>query len=309
VARDGIYSVEVSLGNTALLEYKILPTGAYDGSQLGQTGTCDVSGGNGNTFGNIQVPAPDTSRPVRFYYDSRSLSDPSYAAPPNNRSGGDDLMQRSPAASCPRWLAVGDFQTAPFDRTVGAIELTLQQPGVLMGRLVAAKALSSGWRWKIAEDAAAGHARRYGPSGWAHEPCDTDNVTVGSAVSPGDIVYFTWYSAGGRLQTQVRRPGDDLPDGGVHGGLPLCPPPAAGDMSASGDMSSGPPSDDGGNGGGSNDGGGGDGGGRPLPGIHCNCQLGGPGHSGRAPTSLPGVAAAALAYLGVRARRRRSGSR
>jgi hypothetical protein len=200
---------------------------------------------------------------------------------------------------------VGDFQNAPFDRTVGVVELTLQRPGVLMGRLTAAKALPSGWQWKILEGAPAGTARRYGPSGWADEPCDTDNVSVASAVNPGDIVYFTWYSAGGRLQTTVYNPADDPPDGGVHGGLPLCPLPAGStDMGSAGDLGSGP------NDAGSppaGDGGGllGDGGSHALPGIHCNCELGG-GRRSQGGASIPQtLLAACLAAACLAARRRR----
>lgn len=288
-AGDGIYTVEVVLAPKPLLEYKLLPSGTFDGTQLGQSGTCDVTGSRGNTYGNIQVPEPDTSRPVRFFYDSRTLSDPSYASPPGNRSGGDDLMQRSPAASCPQWLAVGDFQNVPFDRAVGAVELTLQRPGVLAGRLTATRALASGWRWKIVEGRAAAGFRKYGPSGWADDPCDTDNVSVASPVRPGDIVYFTWYSASGRLRTAVVAPGEEA-DGGVYGGLPLCPPASPVDLGDAADLAAAAPAD------GSaapSDAAGidvGDGGpARPRPGIHCDCQLG-----GSAPAPLGSLAMAMM---------------
>ena len=305
-AGDGIYTVEVTLSNKPLLEYKLLPSGAFDGSQLGQSGTCDVQGMRTNTYGNIQVPEPDTSRPVRFFYDSRAIADPSYAAPPGNRSVGDDLMLRSPAARCPQWRVVGDFQGVPFDRTVGTVELTLQSPGVLVGRLTAVKALASGWRWRVVQGGAGlVGARQYGPSGWADDPCDADNVQVTSAVRPGDIVYFTWYSATGRLRTVVVAPGDD-PDGGVHGGLPLCPPvvdPAdlgeAADLAAPPVDGSGPPTD------GAQSGDAGPA--PPRPGIHCDCSIGRagqPGTRGAASTGLLAVGVSlAAAYL--RARRRR----
>lgn len=271
-AGDGIYTVEVMLSPKPVLEYKILPTGAFDGTQLGQSGSCDLSGTHNNTYGNIQIPDPDTSRPVRFFYDSRAIADSRYAAPPGNRSGGDDLMQRSPAASCPQWLAVGDFQNVPFDRAIGAVELTLQRPGVLVGRLTATKAAAAGWRWKVVQGGAAAGFRKYGPSGWADDPCDTDNVVVASPVRPGDIVYFTWYSAGGRLRTEVLAPGDDL-DGGIHGGLPLCPPPAnPADLGTTADLAVSTP--DGGAGPTDLSTAGDGGAARPLPGIHCNCELG-----------------------------------
>lgn len=304
VAGDGIYTVAVALSPTPLLEYKLLPSGAFDGTQLGQSGTCDLMGLPSNTFGNIQVPAPDTSRPVRFFYDSRVIADPTYSAPPANRSVGDDLMLRSPATVCPQWLAVGDFQGVPFDRTVGAVELLLQRPGVLVGRLTATKALASGWLWKVAQSGSAGQpARRYGPSGWASDPCNTDSAKVPSAVTPGDIVYFTWYSNVGRLQTVVVAPGADSADGGVHGGLPLCPPLDSPDLgatdlaAAAGDASTTGPGDAGGSPDPDS------GVARPRPGIHCDCQLGGPTPKGGAkmPAGL-GIGIVA-AYLSSRRRR------
>jgi hypothetical protein len=297
-AGDGIYTVQVTLSPTAQLEYKILPNGVFDGTLLGQTGTCDIAGGNTNTFSNILVPAPDTSRPVRFFYDSRTIGDPTYAAPVGNRSGGEDLMLRSPAARCPQWLAVGDFQSVPFDRTVGAVQLLLQRPGVLIGRLTATKMLASGWQWKVVQ--AGTPSRRYGPGGWADDPCDPDSVKVNSAVKPGDIVYFTWHSYYGRLQTVVLAPGADVADGGVMGGLTLCPTPAdPGDLGTGADLAATAPADGATT---SPDGDSGDGGGRPLPGIHCNCQLGGAG--GQLPPLGVGVSfVMAAAYLVAGARR------
>ena len=303
-AGDGIYTVEVTLSPKAQLEYKLLPSGTFDGTQLGQTGACDLQGMSTNTFSNILVPAPDTSRPVRFFYDSRVLADPTYATPPGNRSGGDDLMLRSPAARCPQWLAVGDFQNVAFDRTVGTVQLLLQRPGVLIGRLTATKALASGWKWKVAAADAAG-ARLYGPSGWANAPCDPDSATVASAVKPGDIVYFTWYGQVGRLQTVVVAAGTDTTDGGVMGGLPLCPPPLdPGDLGAATDLFAPLPPDGSSPDGSSLDAAGsvGDGGSRPLPGIHCSCQLG--GRAGSLPPGA-GVSLGLLAaYLVAVARRR-----
>jgi hypothetical protein len=302
LAGDGIYTVQVLLSPKPLLEYKLLPTGAFDGTQLSQTGTCDLSGLPTNTFANIQVPEPDTSRPVRFFYDSRTIADPTYAVPPANRSSGDELMLRSPASRCPRWLAIGEFQNVPFDRTIGAVELLLQRPGVLVGRLTATKALASGWRWKVAQSGAAGvPARRYGPSGWTSDPCDTDGAKVKSAVSPGDIVYFTWYSSVGRLQTVVLAPGADVEDGGVPGGLPLCPPPTEpADLGTASDLAL-PPGDASapGDAGGSPDGGVA----RPRPGIHCDCQLGqGAVASG---TALPGGLGIGMAVAYLASRRKR----
>ena len=305
-AGDGIYTAQVTLSPQAQLEYKILPSGAFDGSQLGQTGACDLQGMTSNTFGNILVPAADTSRPVRFFYDSRVIADPTYTAPPGNRSSGDDLMLRSPAARCPQWLAVGDFQNAPFDRSVGTVQLLLQRPGVLIGRLTAMKALAGGWHWKVAEATAAGTpARLYGPSGWAVSPCDTDSATVPSAVKPGDIVYFTWYSTVGRLQTVVVAAGADVADGGIPGGLPLCPTPAEpGDLGTTTDLA-GPATPDGATA--TPDAAGDAGSDRPLPGIHCNCQLGG---AASGPPLGAGVSfVTAAAYLVACARRRRAPTR
>ena len=299
-AGDGVYSVEVTLSKKPLLEYKLLPSGTFDGSQLGQRGTCDVQGTRTNTYANIQIPEPDTSRPVRFFYDSRAPADPTHAAPPGNRSVGDDLMLRSPAARCPQWLVVGDFQGVPFDRTIGTVELKLQSPGVLVGRLTAAKALAGGWRWRVVQGGAGlVGARQYGPSGWADEPCEADNVQVASAVRPGDIVYFTWSSATGRLRTVVVAPGDDTADGGVPGGLPLCPPPVgdppdlgdAADLAAPQVDGSGPLTD--------GDAQTGDAGSAlPRPGIHCDCRLGQAGQAGQ-PGQTGGAAGAGPAAVGL----------
>ncbi len=306
-AGDGIYTVEVMLSPKPVLEYKILPSGAFDGTQIGQSGTCDLAGTRNNTYGNIQIPDPDTSRPVRFFYDSRVIADSHYAAPPGNRSGGDDLMPRSPAASCPQWLAVGDFQNVPFDRAIGAVELTLQRPGVLVGRLTATKATAAGWRWKVVQGGTAAGFRKYGPSGWADDPCDADNVVVASPVRPGDIVYFTWYSAGGRLRTDVQAPDDDL-DGGIHGGLPLCPPPVnPADLGAVADLAVS--TADGGSGPTDLSAPGDADAARPLPGIHCNCELGrsvyrpGPRQPPERPLTLAAVIASVY-LIGLRRRAR-----
>ena len=85
-AGDGIYSVEISLDPTSVLEYKLLPQGTW-ALALGQQGTCDGSGNpTGNDTSNLRILRPDVSRPVRFYLDTRTLSDPGAVQPPGNRS-------------------------------------------------------------------------------------------------------------------------------------------------------------------------------------------------------------------------------
>jgi hypothetical protein len=306
-AGDGIYSVEVRLVAPVAspLEYKLLPSGTFDGTELGSyrgsagTDTCGLGGTGTNSFKNVQIPSPEDGRPVRFYYDSRALSDPSHARPPGDRSFGDDLMVRSPSTTCPAFVVVGDFQSVPFDRAVGAVALTQQRPGVLVGRWLATQALASGWKWQVQERAPLG--RRFGPGGWSYDPCTGDRVTVPSAVRVGDTVTFTFYASLGRLQTTVQAGGPS--DLGAPGG-PQCPPP--GDMAQGGGADlAGAPSD-----GSSGDaataaGDGGDGGaGRPLPGIHCDCRLAGRGAAAGSPQGGQGAIAAGLLGLLVAARAR-----
>lgn len=305
---DGVYTAEVRLvGPVASpLEYKLLPSGAFDGSEIGAwkgaagTDTCGLGGAGTNLFRNLQVPDPEPTRPVRFFYDTRALTDPSHARPPGDRSFGDDLWIRSPQSSCPSFLAVGDFQSVPFDRTVGAVALRPLRPGVLGGRWLATQALAAGWKWQV-QEAAGGAGRRFGPAGLSYEPCTGDRVTVPSAVRLGDTVSFTFYAAQGRLQTTVQ---SGPVDGGTSDGTPQCPPPLP-------DMATGPIRDDLGSGeprdlsGPGTDGGAGDlGPARPLPGIHCDYPSG----RSAAISSTTGPLAALGLLLAAQAlhRRRRS---
>src|SRR5688572_25413882 len=70
VKGDGVFTVEVTLQPTELLEYKVLPSGTYGPDQIQQRGDCDPQGGHTNSFSNIQVVKPDVARPARFSYDS-----------------------------------------------------------------------------------------------------------------------------------------------------------------------------------------------------------------------------------------------
>lgn len=279
-AGDGIYSLELSLDPTALLEYKILPQGVW-AVALGQQGSCDGAGNpTGNDTGNLRIIRPDVSRPVRFYLDTRTLADPSDASPPGNRSFGDTLMTRSPDGACPRWFAVGDFQNL-VGVNATAVELQVLRPGVFVGRHTASKALAAGWKWKMMEQAATA-PRELGPSGFAYAPCSTPSAQVSSSVMPGDSVYFVIDTRTGRMRTVVS---SSPLDGFSSDGTPLCPPvidmaspirdlATPIDASASADFSAtdGPLSTDGGPS-------------RPLPGIHCDCQLG-RGRSDRPPAAL-----------------------
>lgn len=304
---DGIYTAEVRLAAPVAspLEYKLLPSGAFDGTEIGAwrgaagNDTCGLGGAGSNMFRNLQVPDPDPSRPVRFFYDTRALTDPSHARPPGDRSFGDDLWIRSPQSSCPSFLVVGDFQSVPFDRTVGAVPLKQLRPGVLAGRWLATQALPAGWKWQV-QEAAGGpgsSARRFGPAGLSYEPCAGDRVTVPSAVRLGDTVSFTLYASLGRLQTTVQ---SGPVDAGASDGTLQCPPPLP-------DMASRPPFDDFGlwqprDFSAPADGGAGElGSDRPLPGIHCACQL---GHTAPARAPIGPLAALGL-LLAARALRRR----
>lgn len=294
---DGIYAVTLSISDTALLEYKVLPTGMWDGTtEIRASGTCPADGGSKrNDTQNIQIVRPDSQKLATFYLDTRSLGDPSYSPAPGGRSAGDSLMLEAPAGSCPRWVAVGDFQNLPGPNAT-AVPLLPLRPGVWVGRTTAAKALATGWRWKVAEQSA-GVAREYGPGGWAYAPCEANPATVATAASVGDSVYFLFHAHGGRLQTVVSA----TPlDGFSTDGSPSCQPPV--DMAAPVDMAgpasdaaTGPPLSDAGA----------DGGLLRRPGIHCECQLGrGPAHPARSQ-----VAMVALAGLCLAIRRRRRSSR
>lgn len=297
---DGIYSVTLSLGDTALLEYKLLPTGMWDGNEVRAQGTCPADGGSKrNDTQNIQISQPDTRSAVTFYYDGRSLTDPSYSPVTGNRSAGDTLMLRAPAAECPRWLAVGDFQNLYGDNGSAATLLPLR-PGVWVGRVTASKSLAAGWRWKVLEGSAP-VAREYGPTGWAYAPCEAAFASVSSPVSVGDSVYFLLHERGGRLQTLVSSsPLDGFsPDGSAE-----CEPrPDLGgearDLSSASpaDAATGPSPADGAT----------DGGAPRRPGIHCDCQIGtAAGHGGPANGWLTLTALAGLTLLLGRVRLRRN---
>ena len=292
---DGIYSVTVSLRDTPLLEYKILPTGVWDGSsEVRANGTCPADGGSKrNDPQNIQIVQPDTQKQATFYFDGRSLSDPSYSVAPGSRSAGDSLMMDAPAASCPRWLAVGDFQNLPGPNGT-AVALSLLRPGVWVGRTTAAKPLPMGWRWKVVEQGAV-VAREYGPSGWAYAPCEATPAAVTSAVSVGDSIYFVFYAHGGRMQTLVS---SSPLDGFSPDGSTACQPPL--DLGMAIDMAGGPkdaagedPQRDAGD----------DGGLARRPGIHCDCHM---GVAPRDPVSTPpwGLVGGALALVLLRRRPR-----
>lgn len=268
-AGDGIYTVAVQLSPTALLEYKILPTGTWDGAQeLKQVGSCSADGkADGNLPQNSQVQNPDTSRPTLFFFDGRTTLDQSFAPAPGNRSGSDSAMLEAPAGSCPTWVAVGDFQNL-MGPNGSAAKLEFRGRGLLMGHITAAKPLAAGWRWKVVSQSAS-TVREYGPSGWAYAPCEAAFATVSSPVSPGDSVYFLFHTEGGRLQTLVS---SSPLDGFMTDGA-TCQPPSdlAQDANAPGpdlgtapsaseDLASPDPSDAATP--------------RRRPGIHCDCQLG-----------------------------------
>ena len=295
---DGIYSVTVNLGDTPLLEYKVLPTGMWDGtSEIRANGTCPADGGSKrNDTQNIQIIRPDTAKPATFYFDSRSVTDPSYSTAPGNRSAGDSLMMDAPSGTCPRWLAVGDFQNLPGPNS-SAVTLRLLRPGVFVGRGTATKAMGSGWRWKVLEQGA-DIAREYGPSGWAYAPCEATPALVSTPVSVGDSIYFIFHAHGGRMQTVV----SSAPlDGFSSDGSSTCQPPV--DLGTLTDMTGQPqdgataPLSDAGLDAGL------DGGLARRPGIHCDCQIGA-AKSQSAPTRVVSVAGVAL-VLSLLARRTR----
>jgi hypothetical protein len=278
VAGDGIYTAGVQLTSTSLLEYKLLPHGVWDGSEIQAVGTCPADGGpTANSTQNIQVVNPDVSSTTLFFYDSRMNLDPSYSAAPSNGSGGDSVMLTAPAGTTTVWLAVGDFQDT-YGPNASAVKLSSQGQGVLSGSVTATKALAAGWQWQVMEQTT-GVVREYGPTGWAYAPCQAAFASVSSAVAIGDQLTFVLHSYGGRMQTMVAGAGGD---GFMAGDLSQPSSPSATDL--------GPDAFDLG----------------PFhgrPGIHCDCQVG--SASGRTEAPLSPLAwLAGLGLLGFRLRGR-----
>lgn len=255
---NGVFSATVTLTQTPLLAYKILPLGTWaSGIELRAQGTCPADGGmEQNTTQNVQVIAPPVQQPVTFYYDSRMLADTSFSPAPANRSAGDSVRMLSPAGTCPRFVAVGDFQDVAGDNA-SAVELSLREPGVYVGRTVATRPLGAGWRWKVIEHGVS-VPREIGPSGPAYSPCRAEYATVAMPVLVDQNVYFVLHAQVGRFQTLVSS--TNL-DGFSPDGSQACatPPDLAGPLDAA------PPSAD--------LGAPADAGLRNRPGIHCDCHL------------------------------------
>jgi hypothetical protein len=260
VKGDGIYTLGVQLQATAYLEYKVLTSGQYAPQGTEITGTCTPVGGPQNPDNNIIVPNPDVSQPTLFFYDSRNLTDPSYAPVKNNQAAGDSIMIAAPKGGNTHWVVVGDFQAKAFDAASGA-DLVEMPGGVLQAQVVTTTALPAGWQWKVLEGLGTyTGARKFGTSGaaddaaghdgWSYTPCDSHNVRVARAVSAGTTITFVFDSHYGRLQTILPTETADL----------LGPPRA--DLLA-------PPTD-----GAVGEGGTSDLNPGQLPGIHCNCQVG-----------------------------------
>jgi hypothetical protein len=282
VKDDGIYTAWATLAPTALLRYKILPSGAYDGSEIRQVGPCGPSDESESPFQDILVPSPSVKEKVRFFYDSRPLLVGGYAPAPNNRSGGDSAMIGAPEGRPPSFIAVGDFQDMRFDPPSG-VDLKPMAPGVLAARLTLPRGLAAGWQWKVFEKGRSYTevgARKFGPDGWSYTTkCDSANVKVDAAVPPGGDVQLVFHAHTGRLQTLIS--GGFLDSAPGMSDLRQPDPPGmdlrsmgggAEDLGAAADLSPG-----------------GD-----LPGIHCKCQLAG---KARTRTQSPPGPAAPTALL------------
>jgi hypothetical protein len=190
--------------------------------------------------------------------------------PPGNRSIGDSLMFRSPQGDCPRWFVVGDFQNL-----VG-----VNGTAVELASAAARSARRSSHRQQAAtrrlEVEGHGASQRRGARAGTERlglcavlDAECSRVDGGDA---GCSIYFVIDTRSGRLRTVV----SDTPlDGFVADGTPLCPkvvdmaspaPDLASksDASTAADLRDGELADAAF-----------DGPTRPLPGIHCDCQLGG----------------------------------
>lgn len=254
VSGDGLFSASVRLDPTTLLRYKILPTGDYGPNDIRLVGSCGPSAEAESPTGDILVPGPDISQPVLFFYDSRAPADPTWAAPPGNRSGGDSVMAAAPKDRTPSWIAIGDFEQTPFD-PAGGIELRQMGDGALIGETTLTRDLPAGWQWKVFEKGRAfaeAGARKFGINGWSYtRTCDSDNAQVPTAAVTGSQLRFTFYPQRGRLRTEVQAPccadGAGPPDQRGLVDLAAAPSDQAGpqDLQTDGE----------------------------LPGIHCNCRV------------------------------------
>lgn len=293
VKGDGVYTAWETLAPTTLLRYKILPSGAYDGTEIRQVGPCGPGGESESPFQDILVPAPDVGAKVRFYYDSRPLLTGGYAPAPGNRSGGDSAMIAAPSGRPPSFIAVGDFQDVRFDPASG-VDLKPMATGVLAASFTLPRGLAAGWQWKVFEKGRRYDeigARKFGPDGWSYTTkCDSANVTVDAAVPPGGNVQFVFHAHVGRLQTLISGGFLDSDPGardlrqGEGGGADLRQPGGGGEDLGAADMAPG-----------------------DLPGIHCKCQLAGRAQAqAQAGPPGPAVLAALLLLLALLRRRVRS---
>lgn len=298
-AGDGVFSTEVMLDAKDFLFYKILPEGVYNATEITQASACAPAAAGSNSPRNIVVPKVPKGA-ARFYFDSRDLSaDQSYAPLPAGArgSGGDSLMVRSPEGAPPRWVAVGDFQAAPFDLASGALDLQpgAQRPTVLSAEVVVQKALPSGWQWKVVEGTGSyATARKYGQNGWAYpdlkvgDNCDNLSARMMTAVSAGARLRFTFAAHLGRLQVQiVDSGGADMADPAADLATPggdLAGPPRDG-ASGGVDAGAGPPAG-------------------PLPGIRCDIAGGIGAARAYHPSLAEALAALVLGVTLLRSRRR-----
>ena len=168
---DGIYSVTLSLSDSALLEYKG-PAQRYVGRQRG-AGPGHLPGRRGsrrNDTQNIQIVQPDTRGPATFYFDPRS-DRPQLCNGQRQPLGGGLADAARPGDGLPR--AGWSSETSRIYTAITARRRRFCRCARGLGaRITAAKALSTGWRWKVMEGrppSPASTARVAGPTplrGW-----------------------------------------------------------------------------------------------------------------------------------------------
>ena len=127
-------------------------------------------------------------------------------------------------------------------------------------------------QWLEVENRGTGRHRRAraGGSGWAYAPCQAPAASASQPVSPGDTVYFVIDTRTGRLRSVVS---NSPLDGFAPDGTALCPRWSTwrvlfSDLAGSAaDLAGGTAADltSAGTADGGSD--------KPLPGIHCDCQL------------------------------------
>jgi MYXO-CTERM domain-containing protein len=108
----GVYMLSVALPQGPT-QYKVLPSGAFDGTELGSLCKCTSGAATGYVSAvggcscNLAIDLP-TAGMVTFYYDTRTL-DASWAPVPTSHGDTASALY-TPAGVAQQWVAMGTFQ-------------------------------------------------------------------------------------------------------------------------------------------------------------------------------------------------------